>query len=101
MGEDLVWCTHLKETSTGVEVRVEDSLNDGLDLWCLDKIQDLELDGNLERVTTIVVLLEHDLCEEVLIVNGLDVLNNHELDLVHQLSASVTQTEELLRQKEE
>ena len=101
LGENLVRGTHLKQTSTGVEVRVEDSLNDGLDLWSLNEIKHLELDGNLKGVSAVIILLKHDLGKEVLIVDRLNVLDDHKLDLVHELPTSVTQTEELFGQQEE
>lgn len=98
---DLVRSTHFEEATTGIIITVVDSLDNSLDLWSLDQIEYLKFNGNLKGVSARVVFLKHDGSEEVLIINGLNILDDHGFDLVRQLSARITQTEELLGQQEQ
>ena len=48
-----------------------------------------------------VVGFKHEICQEVLIIDGFNVLNDHELHLFHELFASVTQTEKSFSKQEQ
>lgn len=97
--QDLVRGAHLEEAATCLVLTVQDSHDDGFNFWSLNQIQELKLDGDLERISTSKVLLEHDCCQESLVIDRLNVVDQHHLYLVHQLSASKAQTEELLCQQ--
>ena len=99
--DDLESSAHFEKGSTGVIVTVPDSLDDSLNFWSLDEVKNLELNSNLERVSVREVLLEHDRCQEVLIIDRLDVLDDHDFNLFHELLTGVTQTEEPLREHEQ
>lgn len=73
-----------------------DSLDNSLDLGILDQLKELKLNEDPESISTRVVLFKHDGGEEVLLIDSLDVLLGHGHDAVHDLSACVLQTVELL-----
>ena len=72
-----------------------DSLDDSLNLWSLYELKKLKLYCNSERVSSRVILLKHDGCEKVLLVDSLDVFLGHGHDVAHDLSACIVQTIEL------
>ena len=45
--DDLVRCTHFKETSRGVVVTIKDSLDNSFNFWSLNQIENLKFNGNL------------------------------------------------------
>lgn len=102
LGQYLISSTGFEKASRRVVVTVPNPLDDGFDLGVLNDFQEFELDGDLERVSADVVLLEHHVGEEVLVVVALDILQRHFLDPHVDFPALVVETEEfVLEQNEE
>ena len=79
-----------------VVVRIEDALDDGLDLGRRDHLDQFEVSRNAQRVSLLIVTLHHKEREEVLVVYLLDVGDEHLHDGSHQLLAVAAQAEELI-----
>ena len=94
--ENLVWRAHFEKASTGVVVTVIDSFDNSFYFWCLNEVKDLKLYCNFERISAGEILLEDDGGQVMLIIDWFNVLDDHDSDVLHQLSAEEAQTEEFL-----
>lgn len=96
---DLVGCAHFEEATTCVVVTIIDPLDDCFDFWGLDEVKDLKFDSDLEWISAREILLKNDGRQVVLIVDWLNILDDHDSDVLHELSAEEAKTKELLRQQ--
>jgi hypothetical protein len=65
----------------------------------LDQVKELQLNSNLEAVSSTVIFFQHHLGQKVLIFYSFDVKHCHLHTFFFQISALVVQTEESLGQK--
>ena len=79
----------LHETAARLVVTVPDALDDRFHLWRLDQLQQLKFDRNLQHVSGLVVLFDHQLSQQMLIVDALDVAKSHLLDSRVEYAAHV------------
>jgi len=93
----LIRCAHLKHSARLLVVAVVDSFYDSLNFGSLDKIKKLKLNGNLKRVSTGEVLVQHNCCQKIFVVHRINILNGHDHYLSHEYLADCVETEEFPR----